>query len=185
MTRGTRRAVAAGLAIVIIAITGVLVYAVWPARRPALDAPTSELVKFVTTDAFAALPDDKKMQYVQTLLDKGMPALVLAAAEAKLTEAQRQRGIDNAMQAGINVRMGQHLNAWLKLDEKNRREYVKRLIQENPNRVPGPGERPGMRGGQRMTPEQVKRFIENTSPDQRAAMAEFMAAVRKEREWRR
>jgi len=111
------------------------------------------------------------------------PALALAAVQAQLSDAQRERGIDNATQAAINIRMGKHLDAWLKLDERGKQEYVRKLIQQNPNRPPpGPGERPGMRGGRQMTPAQVKRFIENTSPDRRAAMAEFMGALRKARQ---
>src|SRR5439155_10082252 len=139
------------------------------------------LVKFVTTDQFASMPDARKMQYVDLLLQKGFPALALAATEAKLTDAQRERGIDNATQAAINVRIGKHLDAWLKLDEKGKKEYVKKLAQQNPGRQPSPGERPGNRGRQ-MTPDQIKRFVENTTPDRRAALAEFMGALRKARD---
>ena len=176
-----RRAVGAIIASLVLLAAGIGAYSLWPARLPPMDAPAAQLVKFVTTDQFADLPDEKKTAYVQTLLDKGLPALVLAAEEAKLTEAQRQRGIDNATQAGINVRMGKHLDAWLALDAKGKQAYVKKLVAENPSRPVGPGNRPGQ-AGRRMTPDQVKRFIENTSPQRRAAMAEFMAAMRKERD---
>jgi len=161
--------------------TVILAWLFWPTRPPPMDAPLTELVKFVTTDAFDNLPDDQKAAYVKMLLDKGLPALAMAAAEAKLTDGQRERGLDNAMQAAINVRMGTHLDTWLKLDEKGKRDYIRQLVRDNPQRPPGPGERPGMRGG-RMTPDQLKRFVENSPPAQRAAMAEFMAALRRERE---
>jgi hypothetical protein len=180
MTRAKRNIGAIGATIVLIG-AGVLAWTLWPARLPPMDAPTVELVKFVPTDAFEALPDAKKIAYVRELLGRGLPALALAAEEAKLTEAQRQRGIDNATQAGINVRMGGHLDAWLKLDAKGKKDYIHKIVAENPARPPGPGQRPGQRG-RGMTADQVKRFIENTSPDRRAAMAEFMAAVRNERD---
>jgi hypothetical protein len=172
---GSIIAMTAGLAAIALA------WWLWPTRPPPIDAPTAELVKFVTTDQFDNLTDERKLAYVRTLLDQGLPALAMAATEAKLTDAQRERGLDNAMQAGITIRMGKHLDTWLKLDEKGKRDYNKKLVRDNPHRPPGPGERPGTRGG-KMTPDQVKRFVENTSPDRRAAMAEFMGALRKERE---
>ena len=179
--RRPRPVLGAILGAAIALVTIVLAWEFWPTRPPPIDAPTAELVKFVATDQFANLPDDKKQLYVQTLLDKGLPALALAAAEAKLTDAQREHGIDNAMQAVINIRMGNHLDNWLKLDEKGKRAYIQKIVHDNPQHPPGPGDRPGSRGG-RMTGDQVKRFVENTSPARRAAMAEFMGALRKERE---
>jgi hypothetical protein len=176
-----RRALGILLGVAAAIATIVLAWTFWPTRQPPMDAPLSELVKFVTTDAFDNLPDDKKVTYVQTLLDKGLPALALAAAEAKLTDAQRERGMDNAMQAAINVRMGKHLDTWLKLDDKGKRDYIRKIVHDNLQRPPGPGDRPGTRGG-RMSGDQVKRFVENTTPARRAAMAEFMAALRKERD---
>jgi hypothetical protein len=170
------------VASLLLAATFALAWWFWPTRTPPLDAPTVDLVKFVASEEFETLSDDRKLAYVQTLMDKGLPALALAAAEAKLTDAQRERGIDNATQAGIKVRMGKHLDTWLKLDEKGKRDYIRKLVRDNPTRPPGPGDRPGSRGGGRMTASQLKRFIENSPPTQRAAMAEFMAALKKERE---
>src|SRR5262245_18280630 len=113
MTKQTRKKLIAFI-FALVAVVGIgVTYVVWPARLPPIDASTVELVKFVATDKFADLSDDAKQKYVQSLMDKGLPALLLAANEAKLTEAQCQRGIDNATQAAINIRMGAHLDAWL------------------------------------------------------------------------
>jgi hypothetical protein len=90
------------------------------------------------------------------------------------------------MQAAINVRLGAQLDTWLNLDEAGKKAYVKKLVKEMPPRPqgagPGPGGRMGPPGGRGMTPARVKKFVENTSPARRAAMPEFMAAVRKERD---
>jgi hypothetical protein len=85
----------------------------------------------------------------------------------------------------VNVRLGAQLDEWLKLDEKGKKAYVKKLVASMPPRQgngPGPGGRMGPPGGRGMTPTRVKNFVENTSPAHRAAMPEFMAAVRKERD---
>jgi hypothetical protein len=180
-----KRVFARILAAAVLLAAGIAAYELWPQRLPPKDAPTVELVKFCTTDQFGNLSDEKKMPYVKELLDRGYLALALAANEAKLTEEERERGIDNAMQAAINVRLGEQLDTWLKLDEAGKKAYVKKLVQQMPPRQgpgPGPGGRMAPPGSRGMTPARVKKFVENTTPARRAAMPEFMAAVRKERE---
>jgi hypothetical protein len=179
-----RRALGILLGVAAAIATIVLAWTFWPTRPAPMDAPTAVLIRFVTTEQFDNLPEDKKIAYVQPLMElmRSDPVnFMLAVGQAKLTEAQRERGLDNAMQTAINVRMGKHLDTWLKLDDKAKREYIRKLVRDNPQRPPGPGDRPGTRGG-RMSGDQVKRFVENTSPARRAAMAEFMAALRKERD---
>jgi len=183
---GAKQIFARIVAAAVLIAAGVTAYELWPQRLPPTDASTVELVKFCTTDQFGNLSDEKKMPYVKALLDRGYLALALAANEAKLSEEEKERGIDNAMQAAINVRLGAQLDTWLSLDEAGKKAYVKKLVKEMPSRAqgtgPGPGGRMGPPGGRGMTPARVKKFVENTSPARRAAMPEFMAAVRKERD---
>ena len=87
----TRRALGILLGVAAAIATIVLAWTFWPTRQPPMDAPLAELVKFVTTDAFDNLPDDKKVAYVQTLLDKGLPALALRIGELRLRRRQCER----------------------------------------------------------------------------------------------
>jgi hypothetical protein len=173
----------AGILILVAAIIGA--WALWPKPLPPLDAPTVDLVKFAVTDQFASLSDDQKMEYVDVLQKQGIAALAVAAAEAKLTPEQRERAIDAGTQAAINLRWGPALDEWLKLDEKGKKAYVKKIAESSPSRpkpganVQAIGKATGRDRG--MTPARQKGFIENTSPGRRAALAEFMSAVKEER----
>jgi hypothetical protein len=163
----------------IIVIAGAIVaYKNWPQRLPSTDAPAAELVKFVTTDQFDNLPLAQQEQYVNALMKQGFGAIITAAKEAGLTKEERQKGLENAMQAGMMVRWGRHVDKWLSLDQKGKAEYVKQVVAQMPPRPPGMDPRANRAGQRFMTPEKQKRFIENMAPDRRAAMAEFMSAVR-------
>ena len=166
----------------------IVAYENWPQRLPATDASALELVKFCTSDQFANLDESQKLPYVEALMKKGIPTIIAAANEAKLTQDERQRGLENALQAGIQYRWGQHLDNWMQLDPKAKQEYVKKVAAQMPMRPPGintPGPsdpsrngKPGARGGRFSDPARHKAFIENMSPDRRAAMAEFMSDLR-------
>jgi hypothetical protein len=179
------------IAIVLCGIIAIAAYMYWPQRLPAADAPAAELVKFCTGDTFANLPEEQKYVYVEALMKKG-PAIIIAAAnEAKLTPDERQKGLENALQAGIQYRWGQHLDNWLLLDPKAKQEYAKKIAAQMPLRppginTPGPADRAragggGARGGNFSNPTRHKNFIESMPPDRRAAMAEFMSQLREAR----
>jgi hypothetical protein len=163
------------IAVVAVAITA---WKFWPQRLPPADASAVELVKFCTTDQFANLAPKQQEQYVESLMNQGFPVIIAAAQQAGLTKEERQKGLENAMQAGMNVRWGKHLDTWLKLDAKGKAEYVKKVVAQMPPRPPGMDPRGANRNNRFMTPERQKRFIEGMSPDRRAGMAEFMAQIR-------
>jgi hypothetical protein len=148
---------------------------------PPVDAPNKVLVKFCATDQFAKLRLDQQEPYVARLMDQGFLAIFNAANEANMSPEERQKGLENSMQAGMNVRWGRNLNEWLKLDEKAKAEYVQQVIAEMPPRPPGFDPRGASRNTRFMTPEQQKRFIEGMSPNRRAAMAEFMQQLQQAR----
>src|SRR5688572_8090657 len=162
MSRAGRRRALVVVAALVVAASGVIAYVNRPAPLPPVNAQPVELVKFCTTDAFANLPESKKYAYVEALINQGIVVIIAAADEAKLTEAERQRGLENAMQAGIQYRMGKHLDEWLKLDEAGKREYVKKVAAESRPRlgIAAPGNN-SSRGGRFMTPDRQKRFIES------------------------
>lgn len=171
-----RRIVASIVGTGILIATGISAYLWWPRSLPALDAPTTELVQFALTDRFASLSEDKQVPYVDALIKRGVPALIMAAAQVGMTPEQRQKAFDNSMQAGMRVVLGPQLETWLKLDEKGRREFAKKVAQQSPMRPFGGPARPG---GRPMTPARVKQFVENTPASRRAAMAEFMSDVQR------
>jgi len=176
MTRQTNQHLASIIALLALVVVGIVTWRNWPQRLPPVDAPTKDLVRFITTDQFQNLPDDKKIEYVRASFRDGRVGLMLAAEEAHLSEEERVRGISNAVDAAIQVRWGQHLDTWLKLDPKGKQAYVKKIAaQMGPPRESAP---PVRRGGNAVaSPDRQKGMIENTSPQHRAAMAEFMAAV--------
>lgn len=171
-----RKAIASALGTGILVAAGLSAYLWWPRSLPPMDAPTTELVTFATTDRFASLPESKQVAYVDAMIKRGVPALVMAAAQVGLTEHQRQKAFDNSMQAGMTLVLGPQLDTWIKLDEKGRREFAKKVAQEAPMRPFGGPTRPG---GRAMTPARVKQFVENTPPARRAAMAEFISDITK------
>ena len=148
---------------------------------PPVDSPNHVLVKFCATDEFAKLPLDKQEPYVAHLMDQGFLAIFNAANEANMTPEERQRGLQNTMQAGMNVRWGRNVNEWLKLDKQGRAQYVQQVIADMPPRPPGFDPRGANRNTHFMTPDQHKKFVEGMSPDRRAAMAEFMQQVQQAR----
>jgi len=166
--------------VAIVAAVAVLAYEVWPQRLPSEDASAAVLVKFITTQRFDDLPLDKQELYVEAVMKEGFFAIIQAAKEANLTAEQRQRGLENAMQAGMEYRWGKHLDVWLKLDAKGKANYVKQVVAAMPARPAGmdPRGAPGKRATRSMSPERQKRFIESMPADRRAEMAEFMKAVR-------
>jgi hypothetical protein len=170
----------------------ILAYVYWPQRLPAADASSTELVQFCTTQTFENLPEDQKYVYVESLMNRGIPAIIAAANEAKLTDEQRQRGLENALQAGTEYRWGKHLDAWMQLDTRGKQEYAKKIAAQMPLRppginTPGPADRArgggagGSRGGRFSNPTRMKSFIESMPPERRAAMAEFMAELHEAR----
>ncbi len=175
MTRQTKQHLGSIVALLAVSVIGVVTWRNWPQRLPPVDSSTKDLVRFITTDRFANLPEEKKIEYVRASFRNGRVGLVLAAEEAHLSEEERIRGISNAVDAAIQVRWGQHLDAWLKLDQKGKQAYVKKIAaQMGPPKESAP---PLRRGSGMASPDRQKVMIENTSPMRRAAMAEFMAAV--------
>lgn len=182
MTRQTKQHLGSMIALLVLAIVGIITWRNWPQRLPPVDSSTKDLVRFITTDQFANLPDEKKIEYVRASFREGRLGLIMAADEAHLSEEERVRGISNAVDAAIQVRWGQHLDTWLKLDPKAKQAYVKKVAaQMGPPREAAPPLRRGSGNGM-ASPERQKVMIENTSPQRRAAMAEFMAAVQAERQ---
>ena len=166
------------IGVVFVAAIAIGAYEWWPQRLPSADASPAVLAKFITTDQFDNLPLDQQERYVEALMKQGFAVIIAAAKEANLTAAERQRGLENAMQAGMEYRWGKHLDIWLKLDDKGKADYVKKVVAAMPPRPAGMDPR-GAPGNRRsMSPERQKRFIESMPPDRRAQMAEFMKAVR-------
>ena len=140
----------------ICAAAAVAIWHYWPRRLPPLDGKPAELVKFCTSEQFARLPEDKKEQYVAALMEKGFATIIAAAAEAQLTPEERQRGLENGMEAGLQVRWGKHLDNWLALDEKAKAAYVKKVVAQMPARPPGMDPRGANRQNRIMTPQRQK-----------------------------
>lgn len=172
----TRKIIVSVVGLIAVIAAGITAYKMWPERLPSPNASAPELVKYITTDQFAKLPLDKQEIYVETLMKQGFPTIIMAAQQAGLTPEERQRGLENAMQAGMQIRWGRHLDKWVKLDAKGKAEYVKQVVAQMPKRPPGMD--PRAKSNRFMTPERQKNFIESMSPDRRAEMAEFMSAMR-------
>jgi hypothetical protein len=146
-------------------------------KLPPLDAPNEVLVKFCASDDFAKLPLEQQEPYVKHLMDQGFFAIIAAAQNANLSQDERQKGLQNTMQAGMNVRWGQHLDEWLKLDEAGKAAYVQEVIAEMPARPRGMDPRGAARSNRLMTPQQHKKFVEGMAPQRRAQLAEFMQQI--------
>ena len=161
-----------------LAIAGIAVaiYEYWPRRLPPTDSSTIDLVKFVTTDQFADLTEKQKELYTEEMLRRGFGELTIAAIQSGLPREQLDRGFNNAMVPGMEIRWGRHLDVWLKLDAKGKADYVKKVVASMPPRPANFSPHNGRNRG--MSPQQQKNFIESMAPDRRAQMAEFMTQIR-------
>ena len=170
----------------VIAAAGVLTYAFWPAKAPEPTGENSEqVVRFIASDAFAKLSDDKKQAYLQQAGRE-----VFRQARENLSEEERERLRENVGRV-FRQRMATRVDEYFELPAEQRTAYLDEMINRMPNRrrfVRPPGEssdrsssdRP--RRGRRFTPERLKRMIENTTPEQRAKFTQFMKDMRQRRE---
>ncbi len=170
----------------VITAAGVLTYAFWPARAPEPTGENSEqVVKFITSDAFAKLSDDKKQAYLR---QAGWG--VFRQARENLSDEERERLRKNV--GGVfRQRIASRVDEYFELPAEQRTAYLDEMINrmgQRPRFRRPPGEssdgsssgRPRRRG--RFTPQRLKRMIENTSPEQRAKFTQFMKDMRQRRE---
>jgi len=174
-------AVVAGLAAV-----SLTAYWLWPGGADIADAPSvddaGQAVEYVASDEFSKLGDKDKQEYVEKLAKSGGegPPRGLFAATTQMSDEARGRF---RKQFGPVMRrmMMKRINDYFDLPKDQRAAEMDKIIDGfEARRAEAPKDRPpgGPRG---MTPERLKKILENTEPEMRARFVEF----RKDMETRR
>jgi hypothetical protein len=158
-----------------------LIWAAWlffPRSAPALTAPKAQLVKFVASDKFAALPADKKRAYMDAL--QGDPREVFQSVrDGKVTREEAQAVMERRMAQTMDdffaLPVGPQRDAFLDkmIDQRMAFRPTSRPTSRPANAGPGG---PGGPGG-RNNATAVKTRRESVPPDQRVKMAEFRKAM--------
>jgi hypothetical protein len=207
LTHGKLVLAAVGGVVVVAAGVALVVWAPWSrtAPDPANQTP-EQTVAYMASDAFGKLSVEQQDAYVSAAREAHGAEGRRAFFRGDLDDDQRERLRDN-MREVMRRRMRQRLDAFFELPEEQRNEYLDRILdgfgrrRRPPGDDGGPpppqrgeatastggdsggdanGDGDGRRRGRRgITPEGMKRMIENSDPEDRARMAEFMKALRK------
>ncbi len=187
-------------------------YYFWPTPMPAPTADREQIVKFAATDRFAKLPPDQKKAYTDVMASWKSDERREAVEKANLSDEDRRKAFGNAFGSMMRQRIDGYFaikdpreqRAFLDkmIDEfENRRAEMEKARAARPsqnvqasangNSAAGNpsgqnrdnrdnrGDRPG-----RGDPARQKGMLENHSPEDRAKMAAFFAAMQKRREER-
>lgn len=174
----------------------VLLWAGWPGPPDPSTQSPEEVTKYMASKDFGKLSIERKQQYLQQAREAGRLEFRRGFRGEDLSEQQRRQLFENMAEVG-RQRMRERLDAFFELSQDQRDEYIDRMLDQWQSRSAGsPGDggasRPddsaeqqeqaaGDDGPRRRgpTPERMKRMLENTDPEDRARMGEFMKAMRK------
>ena len=160
-------------------------YALWADSTPGLDETNpGKIAKYMASDEFAKLDESTRREYFRALRDNA----------DKLSDQDRDK-LRESMGRSMRQQMQARLDEYFELPADQRQAHLDNIIDRmqarRANGMPAPGNPPpddrpnGQRGPRRgFTPDRLKRMIENTPPERRAKMAEFMKAMRKRMEER-
>ncbi|MGC9454093.1 MAG: hypothetical protein ACP5HU_04445 [Phycisphaerae bacterium] len=159
-----------------------------------------EVVEYLASEDFGKLSTERKREYLEQAREAGRLQGRRMMSGQDLSDEQRQQYFENMADVG-RQHMRERLDEFFALPQEQRTEFIDRMLDRFQNRPmrpaderspaasaegddssDGAGDGRRSRGG--FTAEHMKRMIENTDPEDRARMAEFVKAMQKRMEER-
>jgi len=183
-------------------------YSLWPAREgdpappPRPPAPAEQTpgqtLKYLASEEFGRLDDAARQKYFDAVVNHYESKKTWPVPRAELSEEERKRLRKNAgplFREMITKRVDKYFElppkertAYLddmidRMEEmrKARQERWKREKEEKPGASATSSERVPRPRGRHFKPGRLKKWIEETPPEERAKQAEFMMAIQKRR----
>jgi hypothetical protein len=193
-------AIGGGLLLITATVLGVVLIGSEPA--PQSDS-RDDLIKFVASEDFASLSEDKQRQYIQRLGEGGNRREVFRAAREQLTDEQRQQLREN-MSSMMQQQMQKRVEEYFALPPEQRQQHLDATIDEmiarreqfatrraerqaqgETNRpesstsdAPNQTDQQTRRPRRGPSAERLKRRIENTDPETRARFVQYISDLR-------
>ncbi|HEV8292206.1 MAG TPA: hypothetical protein VGP94_09795 [Tepidisphaeraceae bacterium] len=169
MQSGNARRLPMGIvAVVLIAVAGVVAWKMWPRHLP----PTSDTVavaKFTNSSEFAALPEAKRREYIRALRKNSEP-LASARSSGKLSQAE----YDVAMSYVWLARQLDHMEGYFELPAGIQREKFLNELAEK-SRKAGPSSAPAI-ANEKTRQKVSDLWMSDWAADRRAQWEEFRKA---------
>lgn len=196
LTSNRKLLIAVGVCMVVLAGGAMLLWAGWRGPPDPSTQSPEEVTKYLASEDFGKLSIEQKQQYLQQAREAGRLEFRRGFGGEDLSQQQRRQLSENMADVG-RQRMRERLDAFFELPQDQRDEYIDRMLDSLQRRSAGSSggarasrpdgsteqqeeaaddDRPRRRGP---TPEGLKRMLENTDPEDRARMGEFMKAMRK------
>ena len=180
-------------------------YSLWPAREgdpapppvPAEQTP-GQTVEYLASEKFGRLDDAAKQEYFDSVVDHYESKKTWPVPRAELTDEERERLRKNAGPL-FRKTIGKRIDKYFQLPREERTAYLDEMIDRMEEMRKAGRERgkhqqqvkPGTPGastsghpgppGRQFKPEWLKRWIEETPPEERAKQTQFMMAIQKRR----
>ncbi|MCP4379427.1 MAG: hypothetical protein GY794_25055 [bacterium] len=184
------KVIIATVIIAVIGTTATLAYWYWPGGADISDAPPiedrQEATKYIASEDFAKLDDKTRQTYVKKLAETmkdSRPRDFRATTQFSDEEKSRLR---KQFQPVMRQMITNHINTYFELPPEKRNEHLDKTIDfiearrpKNTNTTTRP-----KRSRRGMTPEGLKKILENTEPEQRAKFVAYIKAIEKRRKER-
>jgi len=179
-------------------------YSLWPARKgdpapPAVPAEQTpgQTMTYLASEEFGRLDDAAKQEYFDSVVNHYESKKTWPVPRAELTEEERERLRKNAGPL-FQKMIGKRIDKYFQLPREERTAYLDEMIdrmeemrkarrersEQQPAKPGTPGasknDHPGP-PGRHFKPEWLKRWIEETPPEERAKQTQFMMAIQKRR----
>ncbi len=171
--------IAASLGAVLVVAAGA--YWFWPGGPDITDAPPVEdrqqAAKYVASEEFAKLDEETRSQYLKKFtgsFDDGPPKGLRATTQLSDDERSRFRKQFGPM---MRKMMTKRINDYFALSAEEQVEHLDKMIDMFQARRAEAAKGDSPRPHRGMTPERLKRIIENTEPEMRAKFVEFRKAL--------
>jgi hypothetical protein len=151
-----------------------------------LDQDPMTTARYMASKDFAKLPEDQKQKYLDTIMSDRNKRREMFAQRDKLSDSEKKQLRKN-MGPVFRNHMKKRIDNYSKLPPDEREEYLDKMIDQmqemRENRPPrnseGSGERStSSRRRRGPTPARMKKWLESTTPSDRAKMAQFMMDMR-------
>jgi len=155
-------------AVVVVVVVGT--WWVWRGRRPGVGAPAEEVVRFVASPGFGRMGEGQRAGYVARVREMSTGERNDAMGRAGLS-AEGREAVLVAAYEGVTVNP---IEEFTKLKTAvERRKYLDRMIAA--------GATASTKDAAFGDSDWRKRFLEGTSPEERARLAEFVSGLRQRR----
>ncbi len=191
--------------VVVIATAASLAYYLWPVNVP--DPQTQspkEITEYLSSDEFTSLSEKKKQGYWKATTQRvGNDRGAIFRSRDTMSEQQRRKLFENVRPMFMKM-MADRVDRYFALPPEEQVAYLDKMIEMidqmrgrratvEQRRRQGEPATPAKEGGsdgrahrgrRRLTPDRLKKILENTPPQQRAKFIEFHKAIRRRMEAR-